>query len=218
MEEVTDSSNVSGDTAQFSQQVPLDQPSNENKNESAPAQVAGSSDASGQVAGTVVLPADANAVSIVSDGLVFEIDDTTKTATLVGSAATPPKGDLLVPASVTSGTTTYEVTAIAKNVFAKCSELTSVSLPATLREVDPDALMGCTSLKSITVSAKNAAFTSHDGMLFTKDYTRLLLIPEGMEGAANIPGSTTTVPAQALSRCYLMGSSLTCLLYTSRCV
>ncbi|WP_290994418.1 leucine-rich repeat protein [Gordonibacter sp.] len=209
MEEVTDSSNSSGDTAQFSQQVPLDQPSNENKNESAPAQVAGSSDASGQVAGTVVLPADANAVSIVSDGLVFEIDDTTKTATLVGSAATPPKGDLLVPASVTSGTTTYEVTAIAKNVFAKCSELTSVSLPATLREVDPDALMGCTSLKSITVSAKNETFVSHDGMLFTKDYSRLLLIPEGMEGAANIPGSTTTVPAQALSRCYLMGSSLT---------
>ncbi|MDJ1651235.1 MULTISPECIES: leucine-rich repeat protein [Gordonibacter] len=164
---------------------------------------------SGQVAGTVVLPSDAGAVSIVGDGLVFEIDDTSKTATLVGSAATPPKGDLSVPASVTSGTTTYEVTAIAKNVFAKCSELTSVSLPATLREVDPDALMGCTSLKSITVSAKNAAFTSHDGMLFTKDYTRLLLIPEGMEGAANIPGSTTTVPAQALSRCYLMGSSLT---------
>ena len=156
-----------------------------------------------------MLPADANAVSIVSDGLVFEIDDTTKTATLVGSAATPPKGDLLVPASVTSGTTTYEVTAIAKNVFAKCSELTSVSLPATLREVDPDALMGCTSLKSITVSAKNETFVSHDGMLFTKDYSRLLLIPEGMEGAANIPGSTQFIPALALSRCRLMGSSLT---------
>ncbi|MDJ1651540.1 leucine-rich repeat protein [Gordonibacter faecis] len=209
MEEVTDSSNSSGDTAQFSQQVPLDQPSNENKNESAPAQVAGSSDASGQVAGTVVLPADANAVSIVSDGLVFEIDDTTKTATLVGSAATPPKGDLLVPASVTSGTTTYEVTAIAKNVFAKCSELTSVSLPATLREVDPDAVAGCPSLKSITVNSKNEAFSASDGMLFSKDYSKLLLIPEGMEGAANIPGSTTTVPAQALSRCLLMGSSLT---------
>ncbi|HIW76922.1 MAG TPA: leucine-rich repeat domain-containing protein, partial [Candidatus Gordonibacter avicola] len=209
MEEVTDSSNSSGDTAQFSQQVPLDQPSNENKNESTPAQAAGTSDVSGQVAGTVVLPADANAVSIVSDGFVFKIDDTTKTATLVGSAATPPKGDLLVPASITSGTSTYEVTSIAKDAFAKCSELTSVSLPATLREVDPDAVAGCSSLKSIAVSAKSEAFASHNGMLFTKDYSRLLLIPEGMEGAANIPGSTTTVPAQALSRCYLMGSSLT---------
>ena len=115
---------------------------------------AGTSDVSGQVAGTVVLPADANAVSIVSDGFVFKIDDTTKTATLVGSAATPPKGDLLVPASITSGTSTYEVTSIAKDAFAKCSELTSVSLPATLREVDPDAVAGCSSLKSIAVSAK----------------------------------------------------------------
>ena len=199
---------MSGDTAQFSQQVPLDQSSNENENESAPARVAGSSDASGQVAGTVVLPSDTGAVSIVVDGLVFEIDAATSTATLVGSAATPPKGDLSVPASVTSGTTTYEVAAITKNAFTKCAELTSISLPATLREVDPDALMGCTSLKSITVSAKNETFVSHDGMLFTKDYSRLLLIPEGMEGAANIPGSTIYVPAQAFSLCH-PGSSLT---------
>ena len=145
----------------------------------------------------------------MSDGLVFKIDTETNTAKLIGSAATPPKGDLLVPASVTSGTNTYEVTSIAENAFAKCPELTSISLPATLREVDPDAVAGCTSLKSITISAKNETFASHDSMLFTKDYTRLLLIPEGMEGAANIPGSTQFIPAQALSRCRLMGSSLT---------
>ena len=78
----------------------LDQSSNENENESAPARVAGSSDASGQVAGTVVLPSDTGAVSIVVDGLVFEIDAATSTATLVGSAATPPKGCLLYTSRV----------------------------------------------------------------------------------------------------------------------
>ncbi|MDJ1650667.1 leucine-rich repeat protein [Gordonibacter faecis] len=198
------------DVSQFSQQVPLDQSSsNENQTENSPVQDAGSTGVSSQVAGTVPLPegsADAVA-SIVADGLVFEIDTTVNTAKLVGSAVTPPKGDLSVPPSVTSGSTTYEVTSIAKEAFAKCAELTSISLPATLREVDPDAVAGCTSLKSITISAKNEAFASHDGMLFSKDYSRLLLIPEGKEGAATIPGQTTYVPAQAFSRC--LSSSLT---------
>ncbi|MDJ1650876.1 leucine-rich repeat protein [Gordonibacter faecis] len=45
-------------------------------------------------------------------------------------------------------------------------------------------------------------------MLFTKDYSHLLLIPEGKEGAIAIPGSTTHVSAQALSLCQ-SGSSLT---------
>ena len=44
-------------------------------------------------------------------------------------------------------------------------------------------------------------------MLFSKDYSHLLLIPEGKEGAVTIPGSTTHVSAQALSLCHL-GTSL----------
>ena len=44
-------------------------------------------------------------------------------------------------------------------------------------------------------------------MIFSKDYSHLLLIPEGKEGAVTIPGSTKFIPAQALSLCHL-GSSL----------
>ncbi|HIW76612.1 MAG TPA: BspA family leucine-rich repeat surface protein [Candidatus Gordonibacter avicola] len=200
---------MSGDASQFSQQVPLDQlSSNDNQNENSPVQDAGATGVSGQVAGTVPLPegASESIASIVADGLVFEIETTANTAKLVGTAVTLPKGDLSIPASVTSGSTTYEVTSIAKEAFAKCPELTSISLPATLREVDSDAVAGCSSLKSITVSSKNEAFSASDGMLFTKDYSHLLLIPEGKEGAATIPGQTTYVPAQAFSRC--LSSSL----------
>ncbi|HIW76975.1 MAG TPA: leucine-rich repeat protein [Candidatus Gordonibacter avicola] len=46
-----------------------------------------------------------------------------------------------------------------------------------------------------------------DRMLFSKDYSHLLLIPEGKEGAVTIPGSTKFIPALAFSRC--QGSSLT---------
>ncbi|MDJ1651711.1 MULTISPECIES: leucine-rich repeat protein [Gordonibacter] len=44
-------------------------------------------------------------------------------------------------------------------------------------------------------------------MIFSKDYSHLLLIPEGKEGAVTIPGSTKFIPAQALSLCHL-GTSL----------
>ena len=51
-------------------------------------------------------------------------------------------------------------------------------------------------------------------MIFTKDYSRLLLIPEGKEGAASLPDQTTLVPAAAFSRCsslsrLLVGDSAT---------
>ena len=36
-------------------------------------------------------------------------------------------------------------------------------------------------------------------MLFTKDLTRLLLVPEGMEDTAYLPDTTDTVPVGALS-------------------
>ncbi|HIW75296.1 MULTISPECIES: leucine-rich repeat protein [Gordonibacter] len=202
-----------GETAQIIQQVALDQQSSSNNHGEQP-DVSGSAitpnqtgttgvPSTDQVAGTVPLPSGSaeGITSIVSDSLVFEINAEANTATLVGSATTAPKSDLSIPASVTSGATTYEVTAIAKNAFANCRELTSLSLPATLREVDPDALAGCPSLKFISVSFKNDTFASSDGMLFTNDYSTLLLIPEGKEGAATIPGETSSVPAQAFSRC-----------------
>ena len=194
-----DISNASDDARTF--KVESDQ--NSNNNENSPAQGAGSTGASAQVAGTVPLPADGASdaiASIVSDGLVFKVLDNS-IVELIGAAAIPPKDDFSLPATVTSGSITYEVTALAKDAFAHCPELTSISLPATLREVDPDALKGCTSLKSISISTKSEAFASSDGMLFTKDYSKLLLIPEGKEGAAVIPGKTSSVPTLAFFRC-----------------
>ncbi len=197
---ITGASETSGETSSASDartfKVESDQNSN-NSNENSAAQGAS------QVAGTVPLPIDgaSNSVaSIVSDGLVFKVRED-NTVELIGAAATPPKGDFSLPANVTSGSTTYEVAALAKDAFAHCSELASISLPATLREVDPDALAGCTSLKSLSISAKSEAFASSDGMLFSKDYSKLLLIPEGKEGAAVIPGKTSSVPTLAFSRC-----------------
>ncbi len=84
----------------------------------------------------------------------------------------------------------------------------SLSLPETIQTIDDEALKGVSSLKHVKISPKCEGFVSLDGMIFSKDYSHLLLIPEGKEGAIAIPGSTTHVSAQALSLCH-SGSSLT---------
>ncbi len=195
-------------SGQLTQQVQLNpQPSTNNNAPSA--STAGPGTASGQVAGTVPLPTEGAAdtiTSIVADGLVFEVRADGTSVKLTDASATPPTGDLALPALVTSGTTTYDVVAIGPRAFARCPELTSVSLPAAVREVDTDAFTGCTSLASITVSSTSETFASHDDMLFTKDLSQLLSIPEDKEGAAVIPGRTSTVPASAFSRCPRLSS------------
>ncbi len=45
-------------------------------------------------------------------------------------------------------------------------------------------------------------------MIFTKDYSKLLLIPEGKEGAASLPDQSTLVSATAFSRCSVLSQIL----------
>ncbi|WP_365994506.1 leucine-rich repeat protein [Gordonibacter sp.] len=67
--------------------------------------------------------------------------------------------------------------------------------------MDDEALKGCPSLKHVQISPRNEGFSSFDDMVFTKDYSKLLLVPEGKEGAAHIPDETNSVPALGISRC-----------------
>ncbi len=77
----------------------------------------------------------------------------------------------------------------------------SLSLPETIKDIDDEALKGISSLKHVQISPKCEGFSSFDGMIFTKDFSHLLLIPEGKEGAVTIPGFTQSILTQALSLC-----------------
>ncbi|WP_290994537.1 leucine-rich repeat protein [Gordonibacter sp.] len=97
------------------------------------------------------------------------------------------------------------------------SSVESLSLPETIKDIDDGALENCPSLKHVQISPRNEGFSSFDDMIFSKDYSKLLLVPEGKEGAASLPDQTTLVPAAAFSRCsglsrLLVGDSAT---YTS---
>ncbi len=74
--------------------------------------------------------------------------------------------------SVKSGTTV-----IADDAFAAANQITSVTIPSSVKRIEDGMFRKCTALKTINVSADNATFSSDNGCLYNKNKTKLLCIP-----------------------------------------
>ncbi len=61
------------------------------------------------------------------------------------------EGDIVIPSQVEHNDRSYTVVRIGYGAFAWCDKLTSVQLPATLREIRYGAFSMCTSLKEIVI-------------------------------------------------------------------
>ena len=139
-----------------------------------------------------------------ADGLVYRVLPDGASVALVSWHGEAPSGDVSIPASVSSGADSFVVTAVGiegaeKGVFAD-SSVASISIPASVESIADGALSGCPALARVSVSSESETYASFDGMLFSKDLSELLLVPEGKEGAARIPDPAISVPAGALSR------------------
>ena len=60
-------------------------------------------------------------------------------------------GDVTIPSSVTFGDRTYQVTAIGKNAFMSCHDLTSVTIPSTVTTIGEAAFYYCKSLTRVVI-------------------------------------------------------------------
>lgn len=103
-------------------------------------------------AATAVLAANA-APQVVIDGLGYDLNDENMTASVVpleGSIGSPDiTGDIVVPETITTGGSTYTVTAVGIDSFYN-STVTSVVLPNTVTSVGRDAFYGISTLQSVT--------------------------------------------------------------------
>ena len=209
-------------SGQLSEDVPLDAPAGAPQDgsqapagaDAAPSAPIDRSPASGQATAAVPLVPEApKAVvgEVVQDGLVYRILDDGESVALVGWRGASLAGDVAVPYLVMSGEDAYAVTVIgdpdidytvadgsASGVLAG-SGATSLSLPASVETVADGALSGCSSLESVFASPQNQKYASSDGMLFSKDLSALLFVPEGKRGTARIPDETSSAPASAFS-------------------
>lgn len=147
------------------------------------------------------------------------ISEEDKTCAIIGYTGTA--ADLEIPQDLDG----YSVTKIGDYAFQECSSLVSVTVPAGITTIGDGAFWDCTSLANINVSADNTAYTSVDGVLFSKDMTDLLqypignarteyVIPDGVINVADylfwgcttlknliIPGSVAVIGIDALRRC-----------------
>lgn len=65
-----------------------------------------------------------------------------------------PKGDLVIPESVTFEGNTYIVTEIGNFAFGWCKDLTSVSIPNSITNIYTNAFVRCDGLKSVIINSE----------------------------------------------------------------
>ncbi len=94
------------------------------------------------------------------------------------------------------------VTGIGYRAFYNCENLTGVTIPATMTgSIGHGAFEGCPGLTAITVDPENTAYSSADGVLFSKDGETLIRCPEGKTGTYAIPADVTSIGSEAFYSC-----------------
>lgn len=90
------------------------------------------------------------------------------------------------------------LTYIDDGAFGECDSLESFEIPASVQFIIEGAFYGSDSIMQFTVSPDNAAFTSVDGVLYTKDMSIILAYPAGrVETEYTVSDSVSYIAAWA---------------------
>ena len=89
--------------------------------------------------------------------------------------------DLQIPEKSPLG---EKVVAIEAHAFENCLGLVSVTVPSSVTRIGEQAFKGCYSLVLIWVDSQNPKYYSSDGILYTKDKSRLICCPPSRIGSS----------------------------------
>ena len=115
---------------------------------------------------------------------------------------TGPGGTVSVPSAINQ----LPVTGLGPDAFLSGSQMTSLSLPSTLKSIAVFEFQYCANLTSITVDAQNTTYEDVDGVLFSKNQTVILAFPPGRGGSYSIPGTVRGLGYDAFFFCANLSS------------
>ncbi|MEG2396519.1 MAG: leucine-rich repeat domain-containing protein, partial [Oscillospiraceae bacterium] len=153
---------------------------------------------------------EGNTVFSSVDGVLYSKD---KTSLLI--CPNGKSGEFIIPNTVTSiGDAAFQgcagltsliigsaVTSIGQMAFYYCTGLKSITIPDSVTSIYNNPFAGCTALTAINVTEGNKAFSSVDGVLYSKD-KKQLLICSGKSDEFIVPTGVTNIGIGAFSNCY----------------
>ena len=102
------------------------------------------------------------------------------------------------------------VTVIRDRAFNKCLSLNSITIPKSVQDIETYSFFGCTSLEAINVAASNKNYADVNGILFSKDKTKIVCYPANKKNMSySITVSVKVVSVAAFRDCiYLKGITI----------
>ena len=98
-----------------------------------------------------------NVIDDIANDVIVKVTDASKNYYLnletkevrLTAGVTPYSGDVVIPSTITYNGTSYDVTSISRSAFLECYDVTSVTIPSTIKKIDDDAFGGCYNMTSI---------------------------------------------------------------------
>lgn len=105
---------------------------------------------------------------------------------------------------LTSVALRHGVSQIEANAFSHCYKLTNILIPNSVTYIAASAFRGC-DLKAIDLEKGNSKYSTHRGVLFSKDRSTLIAYPNGKnkKGKYTIPDFVTRIGEDAFKGCQL---------------
>ena len=109
-----------------------------------------------------------------------------------------------IPVTI-QGLPVTEIESMVANPFGPESNITTVTIPASVTTIQEGAFSSCPRLTSIIVDENNPNYSSENGILYDKAKTTLIRAPGGISGMVSIPAGVRSIGNYAFFGC----SSLT---------
>ena len=130
------------------------------------------------------------------DGIVYTVNSKTGEVTIKGSGEIPDFNNspfLYLNGDIRVVTFESGILKIGARLFRNCTSLEKINIGESVIDIDNTAFDGCVGIKEFNVDIENMVYSSFDGVLYSKDLSKLIKYPlaKNDERFATLKNTTT---------------------------